>query len=400
MALSETDSPPPSDPAPQALIPQISLPKGGGALQGIGEKFSANSMTGTAGLTIPIAVSPARSGFTPQLLLSYDSGGSNGVHGMGMSLLVPCIVCKTDKGLPCYRYDDNEESDVFILTGNEDLVPVLRRADGGWRRDDEERNGFRIRRYRPRIEGLFARIERWTRLSNGDIHWRSFTKDNVQTIYGDTPESRISDPAQPQHVFTWLVSSSYDGKGNSSSYEYVAENLLGVDRTAPSERGRQAPANRYLKRVLYGNRTPLCRYHGPPQHPEPSQTAADWMFEVVFDYGDEGYCTFHDADDGVCARFDARVDVPEWPVRRDPFSTYRSGFEIRTYRLCRRALMFHRFPLELGTDRYLVRATEFHYEEKPIGSFLYPCRAIRVHPTDGRQLSKAKPPGARPHLYP
>lgn len=27
---------------------------------------------------------------------------------------------------------------------------------------EETRNGYRVRRYRPRIEGLFARIERWT----------------------------------------------------------------------------------------------------------------------------------------------------------------------------------------------------------------------------------------------
>ena len=367
---SETESSPPPDAAPPAPIAQISLPKGGGALQGIGEKFSTNGMTGTGALTLPIAVSPGRSGFTPQLLLSYDSGGPNDVYGVGMGLMVPAIVCKTGKGLPRYRYDDREESDVFILTGNEDLVPVLCRTDGGWQRDDEERDGFRIRRYRPRIEGLFARIERWTRLGDGDIHWRSFTKDNVQTIYGDTPESRISDPEQPRHIFRWLVSSSYDGKGNASSYEYVKENLSGVDCAAPSERGRQAPANRYLKRVLYGNRTPLCRYRGPPQHPGSSQTAADWMFEVLFDYGDAGYRTFHDADGDECVSFDTPGAVPEWPVRRDPFSSYRSGFEIRTYRLCRRVLMFHHFPHELGPGRYLVRSTEFHYDEKPLGSFL------------------------------
>jgi hypothetical protein len=59
----------------------------------------------------------------------------------------------------------------------------------------------------------------------------------------------------------------------------------------------------------------------------------------------------------------------DWAVRRDPFSTYRSGFEIRTYRLCRRILMFHRFPDELGVLRYLVRSTEFGYDEKPSVAF-------------------------------
>ena len=54
--------------------PAISLPKGGGAIRGIGEKFAANPVTGTGSMTVPIATSPGRSGFGPQLSLSYDSG--------------------------------------------------------------------------------------------------------------------------------------------------------------------------------------------------------------------------------------------------------------------------------------------------------------------------------------
>jgi Salmonella virulence plasmid 65kDa B protein len=50
----------------------ISLPKGGGALRGIGEKFSVNPVTGTGSLTLPIFSSAGRSGFSPQLSLSYD----------------------------------------------------------------------------------------------------------------------------------------------------------------------------------------------------------------------------------------------------------------------------------------------------------------------------------------
>ncbi len=44
-------------------IPSISLRKGGGAISGIGEKFSANAATGTASLNVPIFTSPGRSGF-------------------------------------------------------------------------------------------------------------------------------------------------------------------------------------------------------------------------------------------------------------------------------------------------------------------------------------------------
>src|SRR5690242_21488988 len=87
--------------------PVLSLPKGGGAIRGIGEKFAANPVTGTGSMTVPIATSPGRSGFGPQLSLSYDSGSGNGPFGFGWSLSLPAITRKTDKGLP--RYGDAEE---------------------------------------------------------------------------------------------------------------------------------------------------------------------------------------------------------------------------------------------------------------------------------------------------
>lgn len=38
----------------------IALPKGGGALSGIGEKFSPDLFTGTGNFTVPITVPPGR----------------------------------------------------------------------------------------------------------------------------------------------------------------------------------------------------------------------------------------------------------------------------------------------------------------------------------------------------
>src|SRR5438093_861287 len=90
--------------------PSLSLPKGGGAIRGIGEKFAANPVTGSGSLTVPIATSPGRGGFGPQLSLSYDSGAGAGCFGLGWTLALPNISRKTDKGLP--RYFDREESDV------------------------------------------------------------------------------------------------------------------------------------------------------------------------------------------------------------------------------------------------------------------------------------------------
>jgi Salmonella virulence plasmid 65kDa B protein len=113
----------------QVSTPSISLPKGGGAIRGIGEKFGANPVTGTGSMTVPIATSPGRSGFGPQLSLSYDSGAGNGPFGFGWSLSLPSITRKTDKGLP--RYEDADGSDEFILSGAEDLVPEFEKDGAG-----------------------------------------------------------------------------------------------------------------------------------------------------------------------------------------------------------------------------------------------------------------------------
>jgi RHS repeat-associated protein len=372
-----------------AAPPAISLPKGGGAIRGIGEKFAANPVTGTGSMSVPIATSPGRSGFAPQLALSYDSGAGNGPFGFGWSLSLPSITRKTDKGLP--KYEDADESDVFILSGAEDLVPVFRTnpttgeflkdANGKFVYDEFPRDGYLVRRYRPRIEGLFARIERWTRQSDGDVHWRSISKDNITTWYGETEESRVANAADGSQIFSWLICQSYDDKGNAIIYEYqredserIFEDQEGDVIALAHERNRDdstRSANRYLKRIKYGNRKPNrdteWKVTDPAQLPNDT-----WMFEVVVDYG-EGHYTEDAPDSDEQIFVQAQADPPagsHWPVRRDPISTYRSGFEVRTYRLCRHVLMFHHFPQELGVDDCLVHSTEFSYAESPIASFI------------------------------
>jgi hypothetical protein len=75
--------------------PALTLPKGGGAIRGIGEELAANPVTGTGSMSVPIASSPGRSGFGPQLSLTCDSGAGNGPFGFGWSLSLPSITRKT-----------------------------------------------------------------------------------------------------------------------------------------------------------------------------------------------------------------------------------------------------------------------------------------------------------------
>ena len=103
--------------AGQADRPQeiLSLPQGGGALSGIGEKFTADPHTGTANLNIPLPLPAGRSGFGPKASLAYTSGAGNGPFGLGWGLDVPAISRKTSLGVPVY----DDATDVFILSGGE-----------------------------------------------------------------------------------------------------------------------------------------------------------------------------------------------------------------------------------------------------------------------------------------
>ena len=301
-------------------LPAISLPKGGGAIRGIDEKLTVGQATGTASLTVAIPTTQARQGFGPSLALGYDSGAGNGPFGLGWSLPTASITRKTSTGLPRY-----EESDVFILSGAEDLVPSQQPPTGGSPRTVGTAT-YDITAYRPRVEAAFARIERWQDTASGDVHWRSITADNVTSLYGQNSSSRITDPTDPSRIFSWLLDLSYDDRGNAISYVYVAEDGVGAPDLA-SERNRVTTANRYLKEIRYGNDSPYLP--GVKGNTDLPATPADWLFRVVLDYGEHSdQSPQPDPDPGAI-----------WSTREDPFSSYRSGFEIRTYRTCRRILI-------------------------------------------------------------
>ncbi len=372
--------------------PRLALPKAGGAIHGLGETFAANPVTGTASCNVPIPLSPGRSGFGPQLALSYDSGHGTSAFGFGWALSVPMVTRRTDNGLP--RYRDQEESDNFLLTAAEGLVPALAWQQGQWVADVLASRtlygqDYRVVRYRPRVEGLFARIERWTNLTDSrDCFWRSISKDNVTSWYGRTAESRICDPADATRIFSWLICQSYDDRGNVISYTYKAEDSTGVHLSDPCEfnrTGELRAANRYLKTISYGNRTPYVPDLSANQE---LALPSDWCFQAVFDYGE------HDLLNPTPS------ETSPWTCREDVFSTYRARFEVRTYRLCRRILMFHHFEQEAGVGlNCLVRSTELTHAtsapsaSKPFYSYLLAItQSGHARDGNGGYITKSLPP--------
>jgi len=367
--------------------PSIALPKGGGAIKGIDEKFSVNAVNGTASFSIPLPSSPAR-GASPALGLSYNSGAGNGVFGLGWALSLPSIKRKTDKKLP--QYLDDVDSDTFLFSEVEDLVPEFRKeidgsfsidTDGNYiiKEKDSADGIFTIRFYKPRIEGLFARIERWSSKTSQEIKWRVITKENVTTLFGWSAASRISDPKDANKIFEWLPGFVFDDKGNCTHYIYKKEDDKGFNPSLlhnrnRTENGNITYTNLYLEKVLYGNKTPYKNFNDA----YPSET--DYLFQTAFDYGE----------------YDTNAPynkIKDWDFRPDAFSDYKSGFEIRTTRLCKRVLLFHYFT-ELPGGSALVRSLNFGYDKtiEEDFTFLKSITAVGyIKQSDGTYTDKKSP---------
>lgn len=351
-------------------VPQISLPKGGGALKGIDEKFQVNPTNGTSSFSIPLPFSPNRNGFTPQLALSYNSGTGNSLFGIGWDLGFPAIQRRTDKKLPRYfdtnSIEDIPQEDSFMFSGVEELVPLLDFQNDDWTVREIPDANYIIRQYRPRIEGGFSRIERIYEKGNG-YYWRVTSRDNITTFFGYSPECRIADPTDKTKVFQWLPEFSFDDKGSWVWYEYKDENLKNVENVVHERNrfnGNQLFTNKHLKRIKYGNKDAYYwderKKNGEFVSPYKLNVpiSETHFFELVLDYGEYGKI-----DNGkYTVKSYAHKEPNDWLVRKDPFSTCRSGFEMRTYRLCRRVLMFHDFK-ELGNEPTLVRSLDFEYDE-------------------------------------
>src|SRR5256885_3070954 len=327
-------------------LSQPQLPKGGGALRGLNDAFQPQAFTGTTSLTIPLPVSPCR-GFEPGLALTYDSASGNGPFGVGFRLAPLQVSRNTDKRIPSYT-----EADTFVLSGAGELVRKLRPSQEGRevvrRVESEGDPAWAITEYRPRIEQGFARIEYWAQMADGEGYWQVTDSHNVVHTFGRAAHARIADPDNPKRVLTWLLESSIDARGNVVCYDYKSENDENIP-AAGYEPSREQRAQRYLHKVRYG------------PYENPSGRENSWHFELVFDYGERDFS----APEQIA--YDSQKP---WPVRADPFSHYRPGFELRTQRLCHAALLYHRFPHLNGGAPQLVRALRFFYDQTPTMSFL------------------------------
>jgi len=343
--------------------------------------LDVDSSTGAAIGSVGIPVSEARNGFQPALSLNYNSSFKNSIFGRGWTLSGLSFIClDVAKGIPKYQGDEK-----YLLNGSQKIVPHLEKPGQDWVQKIEETAEYFIYYYRAQQEDSFARIEKWIKKSNLDVHWKIRSKENQVSVFGKASNntSRIIDPENNHKIFKWLIEDQYDAQGNAIHYTYKSEDGAGIDSQTTYENRRLEKftqtgfAQKYPERIQYGNTVAL-----KSEAPKPANNK--WCFEIVFDYGEYDITKF---DSNIAAA------GKQWDLRPDPFSQYGTAFEIRTYRLCKHIIQFHHFA-ELSNKPSATGFLSCGYQKDALSSNLMQVHytGVRKELGTGTYISKQIPP--------
>ncbi|MBS1205283.1 MAG: Insecticidal toxin complex protein [Proteobacteria bacterium] len=364
----------------QLRLTPPSLPSGGGAISGLKGDIAAAGPDGAATLSLPLPVSAGR-GYAPPMALSYHSRSGNGPFGMGWGLNLSAIRLRTRKGVPTY-----DSTDEYTGPDGEVLVPVLSASGEPETRPATTLLGvdvggiYTVHTYRSRTETTFSRVERWVpEAGTGTNFWVIYEPDGQVHLLGRNAQARISHPDEPSRTAAWLAESSVSLMGEQIYYRYRAEDdTCCGDSEKNSHPG--ATAQRYLVAAWYGNRKADRTLPGLVSEP----SATDWLFTLAMDYGER-------STDPVTAPDWLAPGSGAWSCRQDGFSSYEYGFEVRTRRLCRQVLMFHRITALSGEEKeggtpQLVSRLLLNYDERPSVTTLKSVQQMAYEP-DGTPRS-------------
>lgn len=311
----------------------ISVPKGSGTVQGMGESFSAQLSTGIATFSVPFSLPAARGGAQPSLGLSYSSSSGSGLAGMGWSVGVPYIARQTDRGLP--GYDDqaawHPNQDRFVFNGGQELVPICLVGAGGscsgqvvgesmpaWAA------GYQY--FRPRVEGSFLRFF-W---SPDHRTWRVQDKSGVTMELGvpldgsGYSDSLEVNPDKQSQIFRWHLARQYDA--------YCDDGTVNCDSSA-LPKPRNVVVYRYAQD---GGQAYLSDIYDTTPATAPTDTG----------------------DLGLLAH---RTHL-EYEARPDPTETYHSGWLITSTKRLVGVAVLSKSGLDTSGERTLVRRYHLSYD--------------------------------------
>ena len=116
--------------------------------------------------------------------------------GFGWSLSLPAITRKTDKGV-CPGIGTPKSRTCSFSPAPKTWCPFW--PDGTRFEDDTTAPGYSSSTATARASRGFC-PHRALDADDGDVHWRSISKDNILTLYGKDSKSRIADPEDRTHL--------------------------------------------------------------------------------------------------------------------------------------------------------------------------------------------------------
>ncbi|EPF0317284.1 SpvB/TcaC N-terminal domain-containing protein [Enterobacter chuandaensis] len=373
----------------QPFFTPPSLPKGGGTLTGNAGSLTTGGPDGGAGWTIPLPVSaaPARS-LAPQMALSYSNSGGNGVFGMGWQLALPAIRRRIQHGVP--RYDDTDRfsgpggDELLMMAGDvpsvrtETRLPFAGVDSGPWT----------VTRYHARSGGPATRTECWVAQGTGEgkpphTFWIDYSPDGGLSLYGWSPEARLTDPEDPFRVAEWRIEETMTARGEHILWRWRAEDEAGC---TPEEISLHPEVvNAYPDTVYWMNKTSSLSFFLPDMTLTDDKWQADWLAFLVFDYGERN--TPEEIVPPVAA-------TSPWSARPDPLSFRRYGFEVRTRRLCHEVLLWHRTAM-MADDKSadsapaLISRLRLTYDASPLLTQLLSAQVL-AYETKGTEDKSRK----------
>ncbi|WP_154402237.1 SpvB/TcaC N-terminal domain-containing protein [Ornithinimicrobium cavernae] len=180
---------------------------------------------GSAQLSYPLLFPPGR-GITPELALTYDSGGGNGWLGVGWDLSVDEVSVDTTFGAP--HFDADLESESYLLDG--DLLVPNALGEAWEPRSDGDREDWTRQ-----VETSYERIIRHGD-NPKDYYWEVYDKQGNVRWYGGHPDvggpeggltsqggidrsAIVTD--QDDNAVRWLLSAQRDVGVNLIQYHYT-----------------------------------------------------------------------------------------------------------------------------------------------------------------------------------
>jgi hypothetical protein len=214
--------------------------------------FSITS-TGEASYVMPLVTVPGRAGVEPQLALTYDSSGGDGILGESFSLagLSAITRCPSnlaqDHEIRAVRYD---ASDKLCLDGNR--LVVVRQEPGI----------LEFRTFPDTFTKILGHYAEGQEDPASALSFEVFTPSGLVIDYGTSAASKpLARGGVPR---AWLAEKAHDGRGNAMTYSYcfaddaegyTAEYALDEIRHTSFD-GSPALAPSRAVKLVYGTKAP------------------------------------------------------------------------------------------------------------------------------------------------